>query len=209
MTRKLLIWGAVLILIASSFLLLPNYALKRVACAFPRVRSVDTIVIQPFCGMPTSEVTFLYNTLQKSYDQVKLNAEIPLPASAYYAPRNRYKADSLIAFLARRSVGNTIIVGLAYQDISTSKGNITDWGVMGLGYQPGRASVVSLHRLHRNNLTSQLYKVVIHELGHNFGIPHCTSTACYMRDAEGQNHFDEENHFCPACMNLMKCNGWK
>ena len=141
MKRKLLIWGVLLILIAISFFLLPSSTQKRVACAFPGVRSNDTILIQPFSGMPPSEVTFLYAALQKSYDQVKLNTEITLPASAFYPPRNRYKADSLIAFLACRSVGNTIIIGLTQQDISTSKGDIPDWGVMGLGYQPGKASV--------------------------------------------------------------------
>lgn len=83
-------------------------------------------------------------------------------------------------------------------DISTTKkdesGNVlkpesrySDWGVFGLGYRPGCSSIVSTFRLGTSNrklLLERIKKVCNHELGHNFGLPHCTSSeTCVLRDA--------------------------
>jgi archaemetzincin len=71
---------------------------------------------------------------------------------------------------------------------------------MGLGYQPGKACVISLFRLgNKNNLSERLYKVAIHELGHNNGLPHCKENGCYMMDAEGKMKLDDEQFFCKKC----------
>src|SRR6202000_1310347 len=109
---------------------------------------------------------------------------IQLPQSAYYSPRNRYRADSIISYLDRFGRADTVIIGLTAKDISMNKGNIKDWGIMGLGFQPGNACVISAFRLSKSNLSEQLYKIALHELGHTQGLPHCKNKICYMRDAE-------------------------
>ncbi|MFZ6014024.1 MAG: matrixin family metalloprotease [Bacteroidota bacterium] len=35
----------------------------------------------------------------------------------------------------------------------------------------------------RENFLSRLKKVALHEIGHNIGLDHCSSTECFMRDA--------------------------
>ena len=52
-------------------------------------------------------------------------------------------------------------------------------------------------------------KVVVHELGHTTGLPHCPDKTCYMRDAKGGDHSDNEKGFCENCKRHLAGNGWK
>jgi archaemetzincin len=131
-----------------------------------------------------------------------------LPKHAYYAPRNRYKADSILTFFNSIATNNYIYIGLTSKDISTTKNNIADFGVMGLGFCPGRACVASTYRLSKTNKNEQLFKVAIHELGHTQGLVHCPKPFCFMRDAEGKNPTNEEKEFCESCRKHLRNKGW-
>lgn len=165
-------------------------------------------VIQPFTDMPASQVSLIYKKLKEINPNATLRSPIPLPQSAYYLPRNRYRADSIINYLDRFGNADTVVIGLTGVDISTTKGTIKDWGIMGLGFQPGNACVVSTYRLSKSNLSEQLFKIVLHELGHTQGLPHCRNKTCYMRNAEGGNHLDEETGFCASCRSFLQKKGW-
>jgi archaemetzincin len=80
---------------------------------------------------------------------------------------------------------------------------------MGLGYRPGKSCVVSDFRLSCKNKNEQCYKLVLHELGHTAGLPHCKVKTCLMRDAKGGNPFDQEKSFCGECKSFLKSKGWK
>jgi archaemetzincin len=79
---------------------------------------------------------------------------------------------------------------------------------MGLGFQPGNACVVSTFRLQKGELSDQLFKLSLHELAHTQGLPHCKNKTCFMRDAKGENHLDEEIGFCQSCKSFLKSKGW-
>ena len=138
-----------------------------------------------------------------------LKKPILLPSLAFYPKRNRYRADSLIHFLDRMTLDGQITIGLTSKDISTTKGDIPDWGVMGLGFCPGKACVVSAFRLSKGQMHEQLFKVALHELGHTEGLPHCPVRTCFMRDAEGRNPINEEKEFCPKCKAMLILKGWQ
>ncbi len=208
MKKVVIVLSLIFAIAVGAYLLLPHNIQKRIVYNLPMAIKQDTIIIQPFNGISQVLVVNVYRKVSQNYAYVKLNEAIPLPTAAYYAPRDRYRADTIIAWLAKRAKGNSIVIGLTQRDISTSNDAIKDWGVMGLGYSPGKACVVSTFRLHKNNLSEQLYKVAIHELGHTFGLPHCASKSCFMAAAEGKNHLDAESVFCTSCMNIMKCSGW-
>lgn len=162
-----------------------------------------TIDLQPYADMDTQKAQYVYQELLKIYPHVALKKAIRLPEAAYYKAGGRYRADSLIAQLRRNTRPHHITIGLTSKDISTSKNGIRDWGVMGLGYCPGNACVASDFRLAKKDKLVQLFKVSIHELGHTQGLPHCTVPSCFMRDAKGKNHTDEETGFCSACKNVL------
>jgi archaemetzincin len=150
--------------------------------------------------------------IAKCYAQIKiylpntiLADRLMMPASTYYKPRNRYRADSLIKWMSARAKKNEVIMGITTVDISTTKGKHKDWGVMGLAYRPGNAGVASSYRLKNK---SAFWKIVIHELGHTAGLPHCPVKTCFMRDAEGGDHTGEEKEFCSKCKKVLVKNGW-
>jgi archaemetzincin len=166
------------------------------------------IEVQPFYDIDSAKVNYVYRELRKIYPQVILKDKIPLPKSAYNNGRGRYRADSIIYQLQRTSTHNHIIVGLTSKDISTSKNNVRDWGVMGLGLCPGNACVVSDFRLSKKELLMQLFKVSIHEIGHTQGLQHCSVKTCFMRDAEGRNPTNDEVDFCPTCKAILVNKGF-
>lgn len=181
--------------------------LLAVACK-PLPPANRVFVIQPFSGIAASEVNIIYQKLRNINPKTILRTAIPLPPFAFYLLRNRYRADSIINYLNRFASADTVIVGLTDQDISVTKGNVTDWGVMGVGFQPGDACVVSTFRLSKRESSAQLYKLSLHELGHTQGLSHCKNKTCYMRYAEGGNHLDEEMEFCKSCKSFLKNKGW-
>jgi archaemetzincin len=172
------------------------------------VHKTRAIIIQPFNDLSRSQIEIIYNQLKAINPNIVLRKPIPLPANAFYEVRYRYRADSLIRFLKFLGSADTVVIGMTSKDISTTKGSIEDWGVMGLGYCPGYACVVSTFRLTKKNISEQFYKVAIHELGHTQGLHHCSNKMCYMRDAEGRNPLNEEIDFCSYCKTFLKNKGW-
>ncbi|WP_431213693.1 matrixin family metalloprotease [Puia sp. P3] len=178
-------------------------------CRNPFAHAETVIIIQPFGDFTPGKAELIYRQIRRLDPNTVLRTSLPLPVTAYYSTRDRYRADSLIRYLGRSAAGDTIVIGLTNRDISTTKGNIQDWGIMGLGDNPGRAAVVSTFRLSASDRDGQLYKVAVHELGHTMGLQHCKDTTCFMRDAEGANHLDEEKDFCTDCKRHLRDKGWK
>jgi archaemetzincin len=138
-----------------------------------------------------------------------------LPQSAYYAPRKRYRAERLLDYSNKcMPKDGWRILGLTDIDISTTKGKVVDWGVMGLGEMPGTGTVISSFRCRKKarNLShsmERLAKVAVHEIGHTLGLDHCPTAGCLMEDAMGKVvTTDRERDFCPRCRALAKRNGF-
>jgi len=144
--------------------------------------------------------------IKKFLPHVELTSTESLPAFAYNKVRGRYRADSLIHWMSRRAKSDQIFLGITNVDISATKNGKADWGVMGLGFCPGKAAVASNYRMKNK---SQFWKVAIHELGHTSGLPHCPVKTCFMRDAEGGNPTAEEKEFCSKCKTTLTKQGWQ
>lgn len=174
-----------------------------------------SIIIQPFDGMPESTVTVVAEKLKEIYlGDVIINNSITLPETALNQARTRYRADSLIRYLGDFVKDGQLIIGLTNKDISTTKGKYLDWGIMGLGFCPGKSCIASTFRLKGKNRVEKLFKVAIHELGHTQGLAntntkHCPDKVCFMRDAEGKDHLDEEKYFCSKCKPILIKAGWE
>ena len=173
-----------------------------------------SIVIQPFEGLPPSTADFVKVKLSEIYSgEVTINEPIPLPKKALNQDRSRYRADSLIRFLDSFVKEGQLIIGLTSNDISITKGKDPDYGIMGLGFSPGKSCIAPTFRLKGDNRQEKLFKLAIHELGHTQGIAqtptkHCPEKTCLMRDAEGKDHWDELNGFCSKCKPVLIDAGW-
>lgn len=172
------------------------------------IKSQKVIVIQPLGDFKTEQFQKVFVEIKSINPNVVLRSNISFPENSFYKPRNRYRADSIIKSLKDKIGKDSVIVGLSNHDISTTYKGIKDWGVMGLGYRPGKACVVSDFRLSVKTKNKQFYKLVLHELGHTEGLQHCPVKTCLMRDAEGRNHLDEERDFCQNCRAFLVNQGW-
>ena len=190
-----------------SFILLTH----AVSCKQPEIviQKEKVIRIQPFIDIPENEISYIDSALRELYSNVILSRKIAFPEHAINKLEYRYRADSLIRYLNTLAGEDEVIIGLTNRDISTTKGNVEDWGVMGLGYCPGRSCIASSFRLRNHHRMEGFSKVTIHELGHTEGLPHCKILTCFMRDAEGENTTDEETDFCSKCKKFLIEKKWK
>lgn len=165
------------------------------------------IAIQPLGKVSKELVEETRKAMERLYDvEVVTLAAAELPAEAYYKPRGRYRAEKLLDWLQTKTDASyTKVVGITQVDISTSKGEIYDWGIFGLAYLGQRPCVVSNFRLSKKVTKAQMLdrfgKVVGHEVGHTFGLEHCPVVGCLMADAEGKVSTvdNEKGELCEGC----------
>jgi archaemetzincin len=175
----------------------------------PIPKDIAIIDIQPYEGLSEDIVNYVYSELKKVCPEVNLLKVKVVPKRAFYKPRSRYRADTIIALLRDITLEGHVTIGLTNKDISTDKGAIYDWGVMGLGFLSGKACVASTFRVSKTKVKEQYFKVAIHELGHTQGLQHCPDLTCLMTDADGKNTTDKEIGFCKKCKAHLIKKGWK
>lgn len=199
--------NSISILLSLVFLCSCNVADKKTDSEKSNLQNT-TIYLQPFDDLPDAYTNAVFNQFKIIFSKVELKKSIPLPKTAFNPQRQRYRADTIIAYLHRKNTQKDLTIGLTNKDISATKNKIQDWGVMGLGYCPGNTCVASTFRLNKEKAAIQLFKVAIHELGHTQGLAHCKIKYCFMRDAEGKNPTDEETDFCLNCKKFLLKKGW-
>ncbi|HEY5956347.1 MAG TPA: hypothetical protein VIV60_07345 [Polyangiaceae bacterium] len=180
------------------------------------IRGPDRLVLLPLgTELPARDVEFVSRCLETFYNfRVDILDRSDLPKSAYYSPRQRYRADKLLDYLDRVAPADaTRILGLTGVDISTTRGSVYDWGVLGLASIDGRVGVLSKLRCSRGTKTVEeaLYrfgKTAVHELGHTLGLQHCPRLGCLMEDAKGTVlTTDREYDLCPSCRARLESHG--
>jgi archaemetzincin len=188
-----------------------------------KIAANKVVGIQIYDGFPKEKAIVLAQEVTKFYKiKTFILPEIELPKQAFVNIKSpRYRADSIIT-IQKRTINDSLdfVLGLTHKDISITKhdikGNIkepkwkyNDFGVMGLAYCPGKSSIVSSFRLKHKDKSlefSRLKKVVIHEFGHNLGLPHCPNKNCVMTSAaEKISTIDNEKmELCQKCKIQLK-----
>ncbi|MBL8148689.1 MAG: hypothetical protein JNN15_02050 [Blastocatellia bacterium] len=168
-----------------------------------------TIAIQPLGKVDSKLIEHVKHEIQKVYKgELIVLSPVPLPKEAYYAPRNRYRAEKLALLFDGQSKQYSKIVVITDKDISTTKADIIDWGIFGYSLLGRRPAIVSTFRLAKAGKGKRFYerlaKLVYHELGHTFGVDHCPNVGCYMQDVKGKIAVvDNWKSFCSTCQNLL------
>lgn len=124
----------------------------------------------------------------------------PLPRHTYDARRGQYSSRDLLAWVAaRRPAANGKV--LAITDVDLFIPVLTF--VFGEAQLGGRAAVVSTWRLAAPSASlvrARLLKESVHELGHTFGLVHCTAPGCAMTRSPGVSAVDaKEQRLCGDC----------
>jgi archaemetzincin len=177
-------------------------------CLLGAPAAAGVVYLQPLgTELPDGDVEAVRRGIVEFYGlEVRVLSRVPLPQAAWYAPRQRWRAEKILDFLNTQMPDDgDRILGLTGADISTTKGKVEDWGVLGLGELPGKSGVISAFRAKKRAKDpllprERLAKVAVHEIGHTLGLDHCASEGCLMHDAEGQvQSCDVEFDLCEKC----------
>ena len=158
------------------------------------------IALQPLGDYNERQLASVRNEISKFFNtHVIILASVPIP-KAFCNNEEKYSADSLVSFLSKFKNDTIVeVVGLTHKDIYTIREHQIRLnnelsvfyelrGIFGLGYVSGNSAVISDYRLMSNDkelLNNRLRKVIIHEIGHNLGLPHCSDDSCLMSEVNG------------------------
>ncbi len=191
---------------------------KGISIPFPvneNLKAEDhSLAMQPFKGVDSILLHEIKAGLEKQLAvPITVLQEEALPAYAFYKPRQRYIADSLLVFLNQLNRGRfEKIIGITTKDISTRKDPHENWGILGLGSCPGVACVISSFRAGKTKVSHKdfirrMVTLALHETGHTYGLEHCPVANCIMKDAEGKMNLDDGDSYCSTCRNYLAARG--
>jgi archaemetzincin len=125
-------------------------------------------------------------------------------ARAYNPERKQYLSSQLLASLGR-SGGGERVVGVIDVDLYVPRLNF----VFGEADVSSGTAIVSLCRLRQEYyglapdqalFLERATKEIVHELGHTFGLQHCTDNRCVMHFSNSLADTDvKKPNFCPKC----------
>lgn len=133
--------------------------------------------------------------------------ECSLDISKFYNPgRRQYEANSLLTMISQRAPADAMkVIGMLRVDLYIP---ILTY-IFGQAKLNGKTGVVSLYRLRNEHygllpdyelLIDRFSKVIIHELGHTFGLIHCSNPVCVMRSSTYVEDLDQKGKpFCFRC----------
>lgn len=173
-------------------------------------KAKPTIHIYRYGTFPEAKAKQLKAVLEKVYPSVTLAGEaIELPQDCYYKPRDRYKGTGLLDDLKKLRHGGYAL-GLTNKIIYDENEISPTFGIFGISYMGDSVSVISSLRPKTSQPLSDedMEELMLHELGHAFGLPHCKDERCMMVDAEHGYKFAQTQSFCPSCRNYLNSKGW-
>jgi archaemetzincin len=136
-----------------------------------------------------------------------IDEEIPLPEKAFNKTRTQHRSDVILAEVRSYADKSPLdrVLGIADVDIFVLNLNF----VFGQADLDGKAALISLWRLRSDYYgdlpNEQLFhersvKEVVHELGHTFGLEHCSNVFCVMHFSTSIYETDVKHSlFCGRC----------
>lgn len=173
----------------------------------PAVREITLYLYDDFSP---SKAQVLADALKKVYPSVSIQkTPIALPRDCYNKERNRYSGSGLLNDLTKRRKDNAVL-GLTDEVIFHANEISPTFGIFGLSPIGAHVALISSTKPSgRPHTTDHLVKLMLHELGHSFGLRHCKDQHCFMVDAEHGNKFSQTPSFCPNCKQFLNQKGWK
>ena len=134
----------------------------------------------------------------------QIGDKMPLPRESYHHSRHQYLASPLLSIIPLPDSGNRAL-GVVDVDIFAPGLNF----VFGMADIAGRRALISLRRLRQEFyglpqdeelFLERTLKEAVHELGHTYGLEHCSDPACVMHFSNSLRDTDLKSwKFCPNC----------
>ena len=172
---------------------------------------MDTVLLTPISFIDDQLLKGLAIQIKQQfgYDLKIVDTHIELD-DCFNAARIQYSANDLLEKLVGVCPNNNSkIIGVTELDLYIPVLTF----IFGQAYLNGRAAIVSTHRL-RNEyygmepnpdiFWERLEKLVIHELGHSFGLIHCSNLNCVMISSTYVEDIDQKSvRMCDDCSRII------
>lgn len=142
---------------------------------------------------------------------VRVVDRFELPDRAYRRKRWQYDADEVLLDLQSRLPRDAfVLIGLTHADLFSGRLR----SVYGLSYSDLNTSMVSTARIWAAPRRAadaderlRLAKLVVHEICHNLGLPHCAAHRCRMNGTMGRSDLDRAPvTLCGPCLRKVEWN---
>jgi archaemetzincin len=165
------------------------------------------IILLSFSRLEKDFIQSISDDITREFDCGVITKEITIDLSSYYNPgRRQYNANLILNDVSKITPDpSSKSIGLLREDLFIP---ILTY-IFGQATLNGNIGIASLYRLRnelygleKNNalLNERFRKVVIHELGHMFGLIHCQNPICIMRSSTYVEDIDQkEPHLCIRC----------
>lgn len=174
-----------------------------------------SILIATISPVDRSLLPMLVEPLSETFFQrVEISRAQTLEGSfAFNVSRNQYGSTPLIsALLEKFEDFDGRVLGVTSGDLFVP---VLTY-VFGEAQLDGKAAIVSSHRLddefyglpaNKELLCQRLLKECIHELGHTFGLLHCSNYLCVMHSSTGVEEIDVKTEkLCAECKGRLATN---
>ena len=170
------------------------------------VRDISLYLYDDF---PAQKAQMLADALKDVYPSVSIQKEsLVLPKEYYNKERNRYSGTGLLKDLTRLRKRN-VVLGLTDEVIFKANELSPTYGIFGVSPVGAYVAVISSTRPSgKQHSNDHLVKLMMHELGHSFGLNHCSNQHCFMVDAEHGNKFSQTPSFCNECKAFLNNKRW-
>lgn len=143
------------------------------------------------------------DVIKGTFRQIVLNqGHITLPENSYNPLRQQYNATAILNDIAKKKNDNDgYKLCLVNVDIYAQNMNF----IFGLANPLRKTAIVSTYRLTGKHKNERIAKEIVHELGHLFGLGHCTDNKCIMRFSKTvEDTDDKEKAFCQDCRSKIE-----
>ena len=170
------------------------------------------IAILPMGDVKKSDIESLSVLFSELYDiSSEILPNVPIPPKTFMELEEQYDANLLNDYLVTQKKHYFRVVGIIDEDMSVSA-----YGYLfGLASLSREVCTISLTRLRESYyrrpendllLRSRIFKIVMHEYGHTFGLAHCISNgSCLMRFIGSVEDLDNSDcGFCWICNQMLR-----
>lgn len=169
-------------------------------------------VIRIYCydEAPTQKAEMLKKALTECYPRVELMQQhLEPPKEHFLKERNRYSGTGLLKDLSKLKEG-AVVLGITDKVIYQANEISPTFGVFGISFVGAKVALISLTQPSgKKHPDNHLVELMMHELGHAFGLSHCADEHCFMVDAEHGNKFSKTPSFCKECTIYLNGKGWR
>jgi archaemetzincin len=168
---------------------------------------VNALYLVAIGSVPAQALDWIENAIAEWFPlPIQRLPTLPIPEGAFDAKRGQYQSVELMKILAQRAPRDAFrVLGVTDVDLSIPMLSF----LFGQAQFEGPIALVSLCRLRQefyglppqqNLLRERAVKEVLHELGHTFGLVHCSESTCAMSLATHIELVDTKaEQYCGRC----------